>query len=246
MKKEYKIVALSTAIVFLLNGCASIKDASTALGSTGTGVLAGTVAGAGAGIACDKLSGGKMTGACVAAGMAVGALVGKLAADLDETAEKSVPAMSCDKVKSRMQYSSTNTQPQVALKLAGGPTFLVAKGSEFKLPLKLDIATPTDSTKVSFTFDIVNGVEHTTSNTHTMACGGDYDLPLSIKSDAEGVYNGTVKLINADGKPIDGAIITYCYTVGTVNQCTTEASKTTEASPKKQSVKKSKRKKANN
>lgn len=86
---NYKIVALTVSGILLLSGCETMQKASSAMGSTGTGVLAGVAAGAGTGVLCDKLTHGNATGACVAAGMAVGAAVGTWTASLDEEAEKS-------------------------------------------------------------------------------------------------------------------------------------------------------------
>ena len=86
--KNFKIIALTMSMLLFLSSCATVKDASSSLGSTGTGVIAGVVSGAGVGLLCDKLTGGGYTPLCVLAGMATGALVGTWAAKLDEEAEK--------------------------------------------------------------------------------------------------------------------------------------------------------------
>ena len=248
MKKiSYKLVLLSASIVMLLNGCASIKDASTSIGSTGTGVIAGVAAGAVAGIACDKLTGGKNTGACAAVGVAVGAAVGKLAADLDESAEKAVPAQSCTKVKKRMNYTASETKPRAGLRLKGAQSFVVAKGKSFTLPLEMDLVTPGESTPIAFKIDISpDGVAHSTSEKEIkQVCGGLFPLQSEITGETEGVFNSTIKLINADGSQIEGGTLNFCYTVGTVNKCGT-GSTSSIATPTKEVVKKSSRKKSNN
>jgi hypothetical protein len=214
-KMNYKIIALTTSITLLLSGCETMQKASTAMGSTGTGVIAGVAAGAGTGFACDKLTGGKNTAACVAAGMAVGAAVGALAAKMDEEAEKSVPAMDCASVKRRMNYSST--KPKTGLKFATQPAQVVKPGSDLKLPIKMDLVTPGAEGKedeLTFKIDMTAGSEKNTSGVKTKACGGDYDLNLSVPTEKEGVYNTTVKLLNAsDNSEIEGGVLNVCYTV---------------------------------
>ena len=242
---NYKVIALTVSGIFLLSSCAAVRDASTALGSTGTGILAGTVAGVGTGILCDKMTGGKNTGACVAAGLAVGAVVGKFAADLDEQAEKAVPAQSCSKVKERMNYSATETKPRAGLRLIGAQSFVVEKGKSFTLPLEMDLVTPGENTPIAFKIDVSpDGVAHSTSeNEIKQVCGGLFPLQSEITGESEGVFNSTIKLINADGSPIEGGTLSFCYTVGTVNKCGTGVSSSIIA-PTKEVVKKSSRKKS--
>jgi hypothetical protein len=214
-----RMVVLALTSTFALGGCQSVTDASKAMGSTGTGVIAGTVAGAGVGIACDQLTKGRNTGACVAAGVVAGAAVGALAASWDEEVEKSVPVMDCQSVKKRMNYSSAAPKPKAALSLGSSSSSLVSKpGQKIKLPLKVDIATPGSKGKEpSVPVKIVmksgtNAAE--TSKTFTFDCGGDRTLPLTLPTDKEGVYNSEVKLVNAsDNSDIEGAQMKYCYTV---------------------------------
>ena len=240
---NYKIIAVAVATALFLNGCATIKDASSAMGSTGTGVLAGVAAGAGTGIACDKLTGGKHTAACVAAGIAVGAAVGKLAADMDEQAEKAVPAQSCSKVKERMKYGSTETKPKAALRLKDAQILVVKNGSEFTLPLEMDLVSPGENTPVNFKIDVTDGTIHNTSEKEIkQVCGGLFSLPVVIKAESEGVHNRSIKLLNADGTEIEGGSLNVCYTVGSENKCGSSAASTTVA-PTKEVVKKSTRKK---
>lgn len=228
MKKlNFKVVSLSVAGVLMLSGCASMQEASTALGSTGTGVIAGTLAGVGAGVACDKLTGGKNTGACVAVGMAVGAAVGKWAADMDEAAEKAVPAMDCKSIKRRMAYSSTASRPKAELKLAANHPPLVARpGQALKLPITMNLATPgPDGKEQEVAFKIIsttNGETYSTGKAITKECGGDYSLPTSFPTDKEGVFNTDIKLVDAsNGSNIDGGLLHVCYTVSSsgVNKC---------------------------
>lgn len=214
-KMNYKVIALTASITVLLSGCETMQKASTAMGSTGTGVIAGVAAGAGTGIACDKLTGGKHTGACVAAGMAVGAAVGTWAAKMDEEAEKAVPAMDCTSVKRRMNYSSS--KPKAGLKFALETPHVVKPGSELKIPMKMDLVTPGaegQEEELTFKIDTTAGSEKNTGRAITKACGGDYDLPLVISTEKEGVYNTTIKLLNAsDNTEIEGGILNFCYTV---------------------------------
>jgi hypothetical protein len=214
-KMNYKIIALTTSITLLLSGCETMQKAATGLGSTGTGVIAGVAAGAGAGFACDKLTGGKNTGACIAAGMAVGAAVGTWAAKMDEEAEKAVPAMDCTSVKRRMNYSSS--QPKAGLKFAAETSHVVKPGTDLKIPMKMDLVTPgTEGQEEELTFkiDITAGGEKNTGRAITKACGGDYDLPLVIPTEKEGVYNTTIQLLNAsDNSKIEGGVLNFCYTV---------------------------------
>lgn len=239
---NYKVVALSASIILLLNGCATMKDASTAMGSTGTGILAGVAAGAGTGILCDKLTGGRNTGACVAAGMAVGAAVGTWAKSMDEAAEKAVPAQSCSKVKERMKYSASETKPRAGLRLNGAQSFVVAKGKTFPLPLEMDLVTPGEDTPIAFKIDTFDGVTHTTSQKELkQVCGGLFPLQTEINGESEGVFNRTINLLNVDGTPIDGGTLNFCYTVGTVNKCGTGAA-SSHIVPTKEKVIKSKRK----
>lgn len=215
MKINYKIVAVTASAVLLLNGCETMQKASTAMGSTGTGVIAGVVAGAGTGIACDKLTGGKHTGACVAAGMAVGAAVGTWAAQMDEEAEKAVPAMDCTSVKRRMNY--TGTKPKAILKFAEQPAHVVKPGEPLKIPVKMDLATAGaegEEQEITFKNEITSSGEKNTGRAITKGCGGDYLLPWSIPTEKEGVYNSTIKLVNAsDNTEIEGGILSFCYTV---------------------------------
>ena len=234
-KNNYKIIALTAAITLLLNGCASIKDASTAMGSTGTGVIAGVAAGAGTGIACDKLTGGKNTAACAAAGVLVGSLVGKLAADLDESAEKSVPAMDCKSVKRRMNYSSTATTPKALLKVTQ-PEKALKLNEPLKLAVKMDLVTPGQEGKeqpITFKIETLADGEKNTGKAITKDCGGDYDLPLNISTEKEGTFNTTLKIVDANtGTEIEGGVVQFCYTVAKdgVNKCGANSSKSNSSS----------------
>ncbi|TSA40742.1 MAG: hypothetical protein D4R63_05160 [Methylococcaceae bacterium] len=224
---NYKIIALTVSGVFLLSGCSTIQEASSAMGSTGTGVLAGVIAGAGAGVACDKLTGGKNTGACVAVGMAVGAAVGTWAADMDEAAEKAVPAMDCKSIKKRMVYSSTASLPRAELKLASDhPSLVVSPGQSLKLPIKMNLATPGKAGQeqdVAFKIVTTSGSDTYTGKVITKECGGDYSLPATFPTDKEGVYNTEIKLVDANDskKIIDGSLLHICYTVASngVSKC---------------------------
>ncbi|MDD2723883.1 MAG: hypothetical protein PHH59_07665 [Methylovulum sp.] len=184
MKKiNYKIVALVASTTFLISGCETMQQASTAMGSTGTGILAGVAAGAGTGVLCDKMTGGKNTAACVAAGMAVGAAVGAWAASMDEAAEKAVPAMDCASVKRRMNYSSTSSNPVALLKFAQQPAQVVSPGENLKISVKMDLATPGASgqeQEVTFKNNVTSGGEKNTGRAITKGCGGDYLLPWVI------------------------------------------------------------------
>ncbi|WP_394754597.1 hypothetical protein [Crenothrix sp.] len=219
---NYKIIALSIASILLLNGCESMQKASTAMGSTGTGVLAGVLTGAGTGILCDKLTGGKNTGACVAAGMAVGAAAGTWAASLDKEREKSVAGMDCATVKRRMNYPSTANTPKAVLSLASPSSLVVKPGQKLKIPVKMDLASPGSEGKeeeVAFKMQATDG----NFNALTKGCGGDYLLPVTFPTDKEGVHNGILTLINAsNGNEIEGGSLKYCYTVssnGVDNKC---------------------------
>ena len=212
-------------MIILMNGCATIKDASTSIGSTGTGVIAGLAAGAGAGIACDQLTGGKNTGVCVAAGMAVGAIVGKLAADFDESVEKSVPAMVCKSVKKRMNYSTSAIAPKAQLKLEQMPTKALKPNEPLKLVFKMDLVTPGskgNEKPITFKVETTSDNEKNTGRAITKECGGDYILPLTISTENEGIFNTTLKLLDANtGIQIEGGTINFCYTVAKdgVNKC---------------------------
>ena len=226
MKKEsYKNIFLSASLILLLNGCTAIKDASTSIGSTGTGVIAGMAAGAGVGIACDKLTGGQYTGACVAAGIAVGALVGKLASDFDESVEKSVPAMDCKSVKKRMNYSASAIAPKAQLKLEQLPSKALKPNEPLKLVFKMDLVTPGSKGKekpITFKVEATSDNEKNTGRAITKECGGDYILPLTISTENEGIFNTTLKLLDANtGIQIEGGTINFCYTVAKdgVNKC---------------------------
>lgn len=218
------IVALATAGVVILSGCEAIKNTSTALGSTGTGVLAGAAAGTGAGVLCDQLTGGKNSVACIAAGLVVGAAVGTLAASLDEEAEKSVPAMDCASIKRRMNYPPKATKPKALLRITT-QSLVVKPGENFKVPLKMDLASPGVDGKeqeVALKFDITSKAGHQTGRSITKTCGGDYSIPLTIATEKEGVFNTTIKLLNAsDNSGIEGGVASFCYTVAKdgVNKC---------------------------
>ena len=223
---NHKVIALTVSGIILLSGCSTIQEASSAMGSTGTGVLAGVVAGAGAGVACDKLTGGKNTGACVAVGMAVGAAVGKWAADMDDAAEKAVPAMDCKSIKKRMVYSSTASRPQAELKLASDhPSLVVTPGQSLKLPIKMNLATPGKAGQeqdVAFKIVTTTGSDRFLGKAITKECGGDYLLPATFPTDKEGVYNTEIKLVDAtDNSNIDGGLLHICYTVASngMNKC---------------------------
>ena len=214
--KNFKIIALTMSMLLFLSSCATIKDASSSLGSTGTGVIAGVVTGAGVGLLCDKLTGGGYTPLCVLAGMATGALVGTWAAKLDEEAEKAVPAMDCASVKRRMNYSST--KPKAVLKFASPQaSSVVNPGADLKIPMKMDLVTPGSQGKeaeLAFKIDTTSGSTKNTGRAITKSCGGDYTLPMVIPTEKEGVYNTTIKLLNAtDNSEIDGGSLSFCYTV---------------------------------
>lgn len=223
MKKiNYKVVVLVASTTFLISGCETMQKASSAMGSTGTGVIAGVLAGAGTGIACDKLTGGRNTGACVAAGMAVGAAVGTLAASMDETAEKAVPAMDCASVKKRMNYSSASFKPRASLKFSSSPAQVVKQNEKIQVPLKMDLAAPGTEQEVSFRIVTTDATGTSTGKPLTKVCGGDYPLPFSLNTDKEGVYNTTIRLIDAsNNSDIEGGLINFCYTVAKdgINKC---------------------------
>ena len=138
---KYKAVSLIVAGTIALSGCETIKKTSTAMGSIGTGVLAGAASGIGTGILCDKLTNGKSTAGCIAAGLAVGAVVGYWAKSLDEEAEKAVPAMDCSSIKRRMNYPANARLPKALLMLTAQPG-VVKPGEKLTIPLKMDLATP--------------------------------------------------------------------------------------------------------
>jgi hypothetical protein len=215
------IVALVVAGVVMLSGCEAIKNTSTALGSTGTGVLAGAAAGTGTGILCDQLTGGKNSVACIAAGLVVGAAVGTLAASLDEEAEKAVPAMDCASIKRRINYPTTATKPKALFRITlQSSVFKV--GENLKTPMKMDLATPGKEDELPLIFDATLGSGHLTTKTITKSCGGDYSIPLTLPTDKEGIYNTTIKLLNAsDNSVIEGGIVSFCYTVANdgINKC---------------------------
>ena len=199
------------------------------MGSTGTGVIAGVAAGAGTGIACDKLTGGKNTAACAAAGVLVGSLVGKLAADLDESAEKSVPAMDCKSVKRRMNYSATTTTPKVSLKVAE-PEKALKLNEPLKLSVKMDLVTPGEENKeqpITFKIETTADGEKNTGKALTKDCGGDYNVPLNFPTEKEGTFNTTLKILDANtGTEIEGGVVQFCYTVAKdgVNKCGSNSS----------------------
>ncbi len=253
MKKiNVKIVSLAVAGSMLLSGCETIQKTSSAMGSVGTGVLAGAAAGIGTGVLCDQLTHGKNSAACIAAGLVVGAAAGYWAKSLDEQAEKAVPAMDCSSIKRRMNYPTTASQPKALLTISGQPV-VVKPGDKLIIPLKMDLATPGEPGKeqeVALKFDTTSGTDHFTGKSITKPCGGDYPIPLTIASEKEGVYNTTIKLLNAsDNREIEGGVITFCYTVANdgVNKCgmapppvLTQKSVEKSTTP---SVKKTKRKK---
>jgi hypothetical protein len=220
-KNKNKIIALAISAALTITGCETAGKANSAIGSTGTGVIAGTAVGAGVGIGCDKLTGGKNKGACVAAGLATGALAGTLAAKFDEEAEKAVPAMDCASVKRRMNYKSST--PKVKLDFASQPVRVIKPGEELKLPIKMDLATPGVEGKeqeITFKFEVASLGEKNTGRTMTKPCGGygssttdPFNFTLTA-ADKEGVYDSTLKLINAaDNKDIEGNVLSFCYTV---------------------------------
>ena len=254
MKKiKVNAVFLIVAGSIILSGCETIKKTSTAMGSLGTGVLAGAVSGVGTGILCDQLTHGKSTAGCIAAGMAVGAIVGYWAKSLDEEAEKAVPAMDCSSIKRRMNYPANANLPKALLSLTAQPG-VVKPGEKLTIPLKMDLATPGEAGKeqeIPIKFDTTAGTDHYTGKAITKACGGDYPLPLTISAEKEGVYNTTIKLLNAsDNTEIEGGVITFCYTVASdgINKCGSMASPTLAQNPtttnKKQPVKKTSSKKS--
>lgn len=222
MKKlNYKIVslvALGISSVLLVSGCATVQQASSAVGSTGTGVIAGVAAGAGTGVLCDKLTHGKSTGACVAAGAVVGTAVGAWAASFDAELEKAVPSQDCATIKRRMDYSSTATKPKAVLKLSQGKSPLVVKpGEKLKITLKMDLATPGkagNEQELPFKTEIKTGAETIYGDRpYTKNCGGDYELNPTLPTEKEGVYKSNIKLLNVDGSEIAGGNTTFCYTV---------------------------------
>jgi len=213
---NYKIVALALSGTLLLSACETMQKASSAMGSTGTGVLAGVAAGAGTGILCDKLSGGNNTGACVAAGMAVGAAVGTWAASVDEAEAKKEPPVSCEAVKKSMNYPATATKPIAFLKLDKQKSLVVKPGIKFLAPVLMDLATPGKEGKeeeVTIKFNI--DIDHSTSSVNlTRDCGGQATIPFLLDTNKEGVHNTTITLINtADNRPIQGGKIIFQYTV---------------------------------
>ena len=114
-----------------------------------------------------------------------------------------------------INYSST--KPKTGLKFAAQPAQVVKPGSDLKLPIKMDLVTPGAEGKedeLTFKIDTTAGSEKNTSGAITKACGGDYVLPLSVPTVKEGVYNTTVKLLNAsDNSEIEGGLLSFCYTV---------------------------------
>ena len=224
---NYKIVALTISGALLLSGCETMQQASSAMGSTGTGVLAGGVAGAGAGVLCDKLSHGNATGACVAAGMAVGAAVGTWAASWDEAAAKTVPTRDCKSVQKKLNYPTTdNKQPEGVLSIDKSKfTPVVKSGQNQNVYLKLDLAAPETDKENGVPFKVqMSGDENSTNNKAiTWVCGGDYSLPaIPVDSSKQGPHNINIKLFNAaDNTDIKGAQTSICYTVANdgVNKC---------------------------
>jgi hypothetical protein len=253
MKKiKVNAVLLIVAGSVILSGCETIKKTSTAMGSIGTGVLAGAASGIGTGILCDQLTHGKSTAGCIAAGMAVGALVGYWAKSLDEEAEKAVPAMDCSSIKRRMNYPATANLPKALLTLTAQPG-VIKPGEKLTIPLKMDLATPGEAGKeqeIPIKFDTTSGTDHYTGKAITKACGGDYPLPLTLSAEKEGVYNTTIKLLNAsDNLEIEGGVVTFCYTVASdgINKCGAAVSPAPNQKPiapsKKQTPKKASTKK---
>lgn len=224
MKKMHcKLIATAVTGALLLSGCNSIQQASSAMGSTGTGVLAGVAVGAGAGVLCDKLTNGKNSMECIAAGLAAGALAGYLAASLDEAAEKSVPVMDCASVKKRMAYPANATQPKAVMRLDTANSLLLVKpGEKPKITFKMDLATPTlNGAPQDIPLKI--SIDNQLSKANTKSCGGDYNLPVSLDSSTEqGPHYSQVKLLNAqDNTEIAGGTLNVCYTVASdgVNRC---------------------------
>lgn len=198
-----------------------MQKASSALGSTGTGVVAGLAAGTGTTVACEALTGGKNSVLCLAAGAVVGAGVGYWAASLDDAAEKSMPAMDCATVKSRLKYPTNATRPLAALSISGPSTMVVKPGDALNLPLTMDLATPANSTLV-FKLDSIIGNDHYTGKPITKECGGGYSFPVGLPTNTPGVYVTAIKLINAaDNSNVDGNFVNFCYTVATdgINHC---------------------------
>ena len=222
-KMNYKVVALTASITLLLSGCETMQKATSDLGSTGTGVISGVIAGAGTGFACDKLTGGKHTAACVAAGMAVGAAVGTWAASIDEAEAAKEAPVRCAEVKQHMKYPTTATAPVAFLQLDEQKSLVVKPGEKFISPVKMDFAAPGEEGKeeeVAIKADI-NINNSTSSAKLTRECGGQAVLPLVLESKELGAHNTTIKLTTAEGIPIQGGTITFCYTVATdgVNKC---------------------------
>jgi hypothetical protein len=246
-KMNYKVIALTASITLLLSGCETMQKATSGLGSTGTGVIAGVVAGAGTGFACDKLTGGKHTGACVAAGMAVGAAVGTWAASIDESEAAKEAPVRCVEVKEHMKYPATATAPVAFLRLDEQKSLVIKPGEKFVSPVKMDFAVPGEEGKeeevaIKADIDINNS---TSSAKLTRECGGQATLPLVLESKELGAHNTTIKLSTAEGSPIQGGTITFCYTVATdgVNKCGMAKSPSlvpekTVVEPVKKSVKK--------
>lgn len=253
MKKiRFKMVSLAVAGSVLLSGCQTIQQTSAAMGSVGTGVLAGAAAGIGTGVLCDQLTNGKNSAACIAAGLVVGAAAGYWAKSLDEEAEKAVPAMDCASIKRRMNYPVNANLPKTILSISGQP-IVVKPGEKLVIPLKMDLATPGAAGKeqeIPLKFDTTSGADHYTGKSITKACGGDYPIPLTVATEKEGVYNTSIKLLNAaDNREIEGGLISFCYTVAKdgINKCGIAVNPvlTQNAIPQntKQPVKKAKRKK---
>ena len=213
---NYKVIALTVSGIFLLSGCETMQKATTAMGPETTGVLAGLAAGAGTGIACDKLTGGKNTGACVAAGMAVGAAVGVWAASIDETVAKQEPPRRCKEVKQSMNYSKTAKDPIAILKLDTQKSLVAQKGSKFLAPVIYDLATPGKEgyeEAVAIKVDIdVN--KKKSSVKITPECGGQANLPVILPTTEVGTYMTTITMTNAaDSKLIQGGTTNFTYTV---------------------------------
>lgn len=208
MKNKYIMIMLSCSI--MLGGCQTVQEASSAMGSTGTGIIAGAAAGAGTGILCDKMTKGKKKGECIAAGMAVGAAVGAWAASLDEELEKAEPVMDCKSLKKRMNYSQSETKPRAEIKLVSfEPGTVVKPGETIKPKLTLNLVSPEDQQT-----DIKLVLNTQGTKVHSKECGGNIPLNPAFKaSDTLGAENVHIEVIDAKDENRVLAQLDTCFTV---------------------------------
>lgn len=212
-------IALASALTIVLSGCGTMESTSKGAGSTGTGVIGGAIAGAGAGVLCDKLLGGS-NAACIAAGMAVGALAGKLLADLDDEWSKSVPVSRCADVQAKLGYQPNETAPRGAISVAFEPASAIIKpGASIKPTVKVDLAAP-EGQAISTKLRVNDSISERVIKKE---CGGDYTLPLeAITAEQAGAQYLEVALINADTNT-EIASTKVCYSVSATGKSLCDA-----------------------